>query len=378
MNEERAGDGRRGPAAEPERFETVIIGGSQAGLSVGYHLARRGRPFVIVDANERIGDSWRKRWDSLRVFTPARYDGLPGLPFPGPAWSFPTKDEMGDYLEAYAKRFDLPIRTGVRVDGVSREANRYIVTSGDRLIEADHVVIASGACQDAWVPEFAGELDPNIVQLHSSEYLRPSQLQEGGVLLVGAGNSGAEIGFELSRTRPTWLAGQEHGHIPTRHGSIPFRFLVRVIRFVGYHVLTLSTPIGRKVRPKFIASGPPLIRVRPKEIAAAGIHRVGRVVGVRDGSPVLEGDRVLDVANVIWCTGFKPDFSWIHLPVFDEAGQPKHARGVVPNEPGLYFVGLVFLYAAVSDVLPGVGRDAEHIAEHIASRETLGPAAASA
>jgi putative flavoprotein involved in K+ transport len=373
MNEERDGEGRRPPAAGSERFETVIIGGGQAGLSVGYHLAKRDRPFVILDANERIGDSWRKRWDSLRVFTPARADGLAGWPFPGSPWSFPTKGEVGDYLEAYAKHFDLPVRTGVRVDGVSREENRYVVACGDRRIEADHVVVASGACQDPRVPSFASELDPSIVQLHSSEYLGPSQLQEGSVLLVGAGNSGAEIGFELSRTHPTLLAGKEHGHIPARHGSIPFRFLFRLVRFVGYHVLTMSTPIGRKVRPKFVAGGPPLIRVRPKDIAAAGIERVGRVIGVRDGSPLLEGDRVLDVANVIWCTGFHPDFSWIHLPVFDEAGEPKHVRGVVANEPGLYFVGLLFLYAAVSDVLPGVGRDAEHIANHIVSREAIGP-----
>jgi putative flavoprotein involved in K+ transport len=372
MNEERDGEGRRPPAAGPERFETVIIGGGQAGLSVGYHLAKRDRPFVILDANERIGDSWRKRWDSLRVFTPARADGLAGWPFPGSPWSFPTKDEVGDYLEAYAKHFDLPVRTGVRVDGVSREENRYVVACGDRRIEADHVVVASGACQDPRVPSFASDLDPSIVQLHSSEYLGPSQLQEGSVLLVGAGNSGAEIGFELSRTHPTLLAGKEHGHIPARHGSIPFRFLFRLVRFVGYHVLTMNTPIGRKVRPKFVAGGPPLIRVRPKDIAAAGIERVGRVVGVRDGAPLLEGDRVLDVANVIWCTGFHPDFSWIHLPVFDEAGEPKHVRGVVANEPGLYFVGLLFLYAAVSDVLPGVGRDADHIAKHIASREPIG------
>jgi putative flavoprotein involved in K+ transport len=360
-------------AVGPERFETVIIGGSQAGLSVGYHLAKRRRPFVILDANERIGDSWRKRWDSLRVFTPARADGLAGWPFPESSWSFPTKDEMGDYLEAYAERFDLPVRTGIRVDGVSRQDGRFIVSYGDRRIETDHVVVATGACQNPWVPPFASQLDPGIVQLHSSGYLGPSQLREGGVLLVGVGNSGAEISFELSRTHPTWLAGKEHGHLPVRHGSIPFRFLFRVVRFVGYHVLTTSTPIGRKVRPKFLASGAPLIRVRPKEIAAAGIERVGRVIGVRDGLPLVEGDQTLDVVNVIWCTGFRPDFSWIHLPVFDEAGNPAHVRGVVPSEPGLYFVGLLFLYAAVSDVLPGVGRDAEHIAKDIASREPSGP-----
>jgi putative flavoprotein involved in K+ transport len=373
MNEESHADGRFEPATGRARLETVIIGGGQAGLSVGYHLAKRERPFVILEANERIGDSWRKRWDSLRVFTPARADGLTGWPFPGSPWSFPTKDEMGDYMEAYAKRFDLPVRTGVRVDGVSREENRYIVAFGDQRIEADNVVVASGACQEPRVPLFASELDPSIVQLHSSQYLGTSQLQEGSVLLVGVGNSGAEISFELARTHPTWLAGKEHGHLPVRHGSIPFRLLFRVVRFIGYRVLTTSTPIGRKVRPRFIAGGPPLIRVRPKDIAAAGIARVGRVVGVRDGLPLLEGDQVLDVANVIWCTGFRPDFSWIHLPVFDEAGDPKHVRGVVSNEPGLYFVGLLFLYAAVSDVLPGVGRDAEHVAQHIASREPIGP-----
>jgi putative flavoprotein involved in K+ transport len=377
MSEQRDGEGR-GPAAGPERVETVIIGGGQAGLSVGYHLAKRGRPFVILDSNERIGDSWRKRWDSLRVFTPALADGLAGWPFPGSPWSFPTKDELGDYLEAYAKRFDLPVRTSVRVDGVSREGNRYVVTCGDRRIEADHVVVATGACQDPRVPPFASELDPSIVQMHSNEYLGPSQLRDGGVLLVGAGNSGAEIGFELSRTHPTWLAGKEHGHVPARHGSIPFRFVFRVVRFVGNHVLTLSTPIGRKVRPKFIAGGAPLIRVRPKDIAAAGIERVGRVVGVRDGLPLLEGDRTLEVANVIWCTGFRPDHSWIHLPVFAETGEPKQVRGVVPDEPGLYFVGLLFLYAATSDVLPGVGRDAEYIATHIASREPSGSVSAGA
>jgi putative flavoprotein involved in K+ transport len=373
MNEERETQGRREAGAGRERFETVIIGGGQAGLSVGYHLAKRDRPFVILDANARIGDSWRKRWDSLRVFTPARADGLVGWPFPGPPWSFPTKDEMGDYMEDYSKRFDLPVRTDVRVDGVSKEEGRYVVGCGDRRIEADNVVVASGAHQDPKVPSFAADLDPSIVQLHSSKYLAPSQLQEGSVLLVGVGNSGAEISVELSRTHPTLLAGKEHAHIPARHGSSPFRFLFRVVRFIGYHVLTMSTPIGRKVRPKFVAGGAPLIRVRPKDIAAAGIERVGRVVGVRDGSPLLEGDRVLDVANVIWCTGFRPDFSWIHLPVFDEAGNPKHVRGVVSSEPGLYFVGLIFLYAAVSDVLPGVGRDAEHIAKHIASREPTGP-----
>jgi putative flavoprotein involved in K+ transport len=177
-----------------ERVETVIIGGGQAGLATGYQLATRGLPFVILDANERIGDGWRERWDSLRLFTPARYDGLPGWPFPAPAWSFPNKDEVADYLEAYAARFDLPVRTGIRVDGLSREADQCVVAAGDRRFEAEQVVVASGAYQRPRLPAFAAELDRGLVQLHSSEYRDPSQLHEGGVLVVGAANSGAERG----------------------------------------------------------------------------------------------------------------------------------------------------------------------------------------
>ncbi len=361
-----------------EHFETVIIGGGQAGLSVGYHLARRDRRFAILDANERIGDAWRKRWDSLSLFTPARRDALPGWPFPAPAWSFPTKDEMADYLEAYAARFDLPVRTGIRVDGLSREADRYVLAAGDRRFEADHVVVASGAYQRPRIPAFAPELDPGIVQLHSSQYRDPSQLQEGGVLVVGAANSGAEIALEVSRDHRTWLSGRHPGQEPYRPGSRSFRLLLPVIWFVASHVLTVKTPTGRMVRQKFHVGGAhhsrglPLARVRPKDITAAGIERVPRTAGARGGLPVLDDGQVLEVTNVIWCTGFVPDFAWIDLPVFAEDGGPVHNRGIVGSEPGLYFVGLVFLYAVASSLVGGVGRDAEHIAKHIASREPNG------
>jgi putative flavoprotein involved in K+ transport len=353
-----------------EHFETVIIGGSQAGLSVGYHLAKRGLPFVILDANDRIGDAWRKRWDSLRLFTPAKYDGLPGWRFPARGWSFPTKDEMADYLEAYAARFELPVRTGLRVDGLSKEGGRYVVASGDRRFEADNVVVASGAHQIPRVPAFARELDPGIVQLHSSGYVGPSQLRDGGVLVVGAGNSGAEIAFEIGRTHRTWLSGKEVGQIPVQHGSVPARFVLPVFRFLGHRVLTVRTPIGRKVGPKLATGATPLIRVKSKHLAAAGIERVPRVGGVRDGLPMLEDERLLEVANVVWCTGFRQEFSWIDLPVLGEDGQPLHERGIVPTERGLYFVGLVFLYSVTSDVLPGVGRDAARVATHIARLAT--------
>jgi putative flavoprotein involved in K+ transport len=362
----------RGPADSTEYVETVIIGGGQAGLSVGYHLAKRGRPFVILDANERIGDAWRKRWDSLRLFTPARYDGLEGLRFPAPAVSFPTKDEMADYLEFYAARFDLPFRTGVKVDGLSRQDGYYVLTSGDRRFEAEHVVVAAGAHQIPKIPAFANRLDSSIVQLHSSQYRHPSQLQERAVLVVGAGNSGAEIAFEVSRTHPTYLSGKPSAQLPFRHGPAAARFLFPVVRFASHHVLTLRTPFGRKIQPRFLSHGAPLIRVKLKDLAAAGVEQVPRTVGIEGGRPALEDGHVLDVSNVIWCTGFREEFPWIDLPVFGEDGRPLHERGVVVGEPGLYFVGLVFQYAASSDVIPGVGRDAEYIAKHIASREPKG------
>jgi putative flavoprotein involved in K+ transport len=353
---------------EPERIQTIVIGGGQAGLSVGYHLARRGLPFVILDANERIGDSWRKRWDSLRLFTPARFDGLAGMPFPASPNAFPTKDEMADYLAAYAARFDLPVRSGVKVDGLSRRGERFVVTAGDLRFEADQVVVAMSNWQEPRVPPFAGELDPGIVQLHSSAYRSPSQLRDGGVLVVGAGNSGAEIAAEVARSHPTWLSGRDTGHLPFRIDGRLARLLIRpLFRVVFHRVLTVDTPIGRKQRPKLLAHGMPLIRVKPEDLTAAGIERVPRTVGVREGLPLLEDGRALEVANVVWSTGFRSGFGWIDLPVLGEY-EPLHERGVVASAPGLYFVGLAFLCAASSSMIHGVGRDAGRIAGAIAAR----------
>jgi putative flavoprotein involved in K+ transport len=353
---------------EPERVETVVVGGGQAGLAVGYQLARRGLSFVILDAHERIGDAWRQRWDSLRVFTPAAYNALPGMPFPGERHSFPSKDDVADYLETYATRFDLPVRTGVTVDRLTKEGDSFVVAAGDRRFEAKQVVVATGAYQTPRVPAFASALDSSIVQMHSTEYRNPSQLREGGVLVVGAGNSGAEIALEASRTHPTWLSGRDTGHEPTRPGTVPDRLLMPLLWFIVSHVLTVRTPIGRKAKQIFRERGIPLGRVRRKDLAAAGAEHVARTAGVRDGLPELEDGRVLDVTNVIWCTGFVPDFGWIELPILDEDGYPVHERGVVGPEPGLYFVALIFLYSLSSVLIGGVGRDADYIATHIASR----------
>lgn len=358
-----------GPGKTPERIGTIVIGGGQAGLSVGYYLARAGLPFLILEAHERVGDAWRRRWDSLRLFTPARIDGLAGMRFPARGDVFISKDQMADYLESYAARFRLPVRTGMRVDRVTRNGEKFIVTAGDAVFKADHVVVAMANYQVPRVPEFASELAPGITQLHSHDYRNPSQLQPGGVLLVGVGNSGADIAIEVVRGHQTWLSGKESGHVPVRIEGAFGRFVaIRIVRFLGHRVLNIDTPMGRKARPKLLHSAAPLIRVRPKDLEAAGVARVPRVVGVKEGLPLLADGRTLDVANVIWCTGFHAGFSWIDLPVFDERGDPDHHRGIVTKEPGLYFVGLHFLYAMSSATINGVGRDARRIVRAIEAR----------
>jgi putative flavoprotein involved in K+ transport len=353
-----------------ERFPVIVIGAGQAGLSVGYHLAKRSIPFVILDANSRIGDSWRNRWDSLRLFTPARFDGLDGMPFPASPHTFPRKGEMADYLEDYATNFKIPVRLGMKVDWVSRQNADYLVAAGDRRFAAEHVVIAMANYQEPHVPSFAPQLGKHIVQIHSRDYRNPGQLKQGNVLIVGAGNSGAEITAELAPHHKIWLAGRDVGSVPFRmDGAFGRHFLARfVLRFMFHRVLTSNTPMGRRARTKMIHQAAPLIRTQSRDLVALGIERVSKVVGTQAGLPLLGDGRVLDVANVIWCTGFRAPSTWIDLPVFDKSGDPMHERGVVSGEPGLYFVGLHFLHAFSSVMIHGVGRDAKHVVGKIASR----------
>jgi putative flavoprotein involved in K+ transport len=354
-----------------ERHDTVVIGGGQAGLVTGYYLQQHDRDFVILDAGDRVGNAWRARWESLRVFTPARYSSLPGMDYPGSPYAFPTKDEVADYLESYVQHFDLPVELGVRVNRLERSGDAFLVNAGDRQFEADNVIVAMASYQVPKVPEFASELSDDIIQLHTTDYRSPNQLQDGGVLVVGAGNSGAEIALDVASEHETWLSGRDVGHVPFRidssvgrHLGVPF-----VMRVLYHRIFTTGTPIGRRIRPKMLSKGGPLVRTKPSDLAAAGVTRVPRTTGVRDGRPAV-GDDLLNVENVIWCTGFRPDFSWIELPIFDGEEQPKepvHVRGVVQDEPGLYFVGLFFLYAMTSGLFTGVGRDAEYVVDHLTS-----------
>jgi putative flavoprotein involved in K+ transport len=350
-----------------EYVETLVIGGGQAGLAMGYQLSRRDLPYKVVDARPRVGDAWRNRWDSLRLFTPNRLNRLPGMRFPGYHFGFPSKNEFADYLESYARRFDLQVETGVNIERLGREGDRFVASSGDRRFEADSVVIAMSSLQRPRVPDLASELDPRIVQLHVSEYKNPDQLQEGDVLVIGAGNSGAEVANELARTHHVSLSGPSTGAIPFRPESVIARVLMPFIgRIIFHRVLTTKTPIGKKVRSKMLAKGEPLIRVKPRDLAAAGVERLPRVTGVSEGRPQLEDGRVMKVANVVWCTGFHPGFSWIDLPVLGPQ-EPNHIRGIVDSEPGLYFIGLKFLHSVSSEQIHGVGRDADRIARRIAA-----------
>jgi putative flavoprotein involved in K+ transport len=355
--------------ATGERVETAIVGAGQAGLSVGHHLAKRDRSFVILDAHERVGDNWRRHYDSLRLYSPACLDGLPGMPFPAPGWTFPTKDHTADYLEEYSKRFALPVRGRTHVERVSKNGAGYIVDCGDHRVEAENVVVATGTFGRPFTPAVGADLDPGILQLHSSEYKNPSQLRSGAVLVVGAAHSGADVAMDVAGERRTILCGRDTGQFPGDIESRPGRVVWRVLSFLARRVLTTRTPLGRHMKHEVRDHGGPLLRFKRADLQAAGVERnTARATGIRDGKPELDDGSVLDVANVIWCTGFKQDFSWIDLPVVGEDGWPREERGVVPSAPGLYFAGLAFQYAFSSMLILGAGRDAEYVAKQIAAR----------
>jgi putative flavoprotein involved in K+ transport len=357
---------------EAERIDTLVIGGGQAGLSAGYYLKQRSIPFLILDADDRIGDHWRERWDSLRLYSPAHWDSLPGFRFPAHAFHYPTGREMGDYLAAYAERFALPVRSGTRVERIdpAPDGDGFLVAAGDRRIAARQVVVATGPFRIPYVPAFAGELDPAIRQLHSHEYTDPSQLQEGSVLVVGLSHSGADIAFETAKTRRTILSGKAAGQMPFRVTETRKAWIGwPVVEFAFAHVFTIRTPMGRAMRPHVRQGGGPLLRVRLPDLDAAGVERHdAKTVGIQEGKPVLADGTVLDVANVVWCTGYRRDYSWIGAPVMGPDGYPEEVRGVSPTVPGLYFLGVPFSYAFTSMLVAGAGRDAKYVVDRIAER----------
>jgi putative flavoprotein involved in K+ transport len=339
-----------------ERAGTVVVGAGQAGLAAGYHLAAAGADFLIIDAGRRIGDAWRNRWDSLRLFTPPAFNHLPGMRLRPRDGGAHTKDDLADYLEAYAGYFRLPVRLGVRADELTWADGQFTIRAGAQRVIAGNVILATGPYSTPRVPMFAGELDPAIVQMHSASYRNPGQLRDGAVLVVGAGNSGAEIALELARTHPVWLAGRDTGYVPFPLGGPAYRAMSRL----GVHAWP-----GRTLAALGSGRGHPLIRITPAALESAVVWRVPRVTGVKEGQPVLEDGRVLHVANVVWCTGFAPGYEWIKLPVCGRDGRPEHYRGIARAAPGLYFVGLPFQSSLASHLVGGVAADAGYIAGHI-------------
>ena len=350
-----------------ERIDTLIIGAGQAGLSAAYHLRRAGRECLVVDANERVGDNWRRHWDSLRLYTPAALDGLPGMPFPAARWSYPTKDEVAEYLETYATTFELPVRGGIRVTGLSADDDGYRVEHETGLFEAHNVIIAIGTFgRRPNIPAFADELDPRIVQLHSSEYKNPEQVQPGPVLVVGASHSGGDIAYELAADHHVILSGRDTGEIPFHLNRPSIRFVWPVIFFAFGNVLNRRTPMGRKRMKLIRHHGGPLLRVKRADLAAAGVERVvARTTGVAGGQPVLGDDQIAEVTNVVWCTGFVHDLDWIKLSIVGDDGWPIENRGVVESAPGLYFTGLSFQSSMRSMLVGGAGADAAYVVKHL-------------
>jgi putative flavoprotein involved in K+ transport len=345
----------------PKAHDTVVVGAGQAGLAVGYHLARQGRDFTILDAAAEPAAAWRERWDSLTLFTPARYDSLPGLPFPGDPARYPTRDEVVEYLTGYAERFGLPVELGCRVRRVAPACDGWLVETGDRTIEARNVVVATGPFQVPRVPvALADRLDPSVQQRHSAGYRRPAAIDGATVLVVGGGNTGYQIAEELAGD------GREvHLAVGGRQMPLPTRLLGRDIFTVLERIGAMRKPadsrIGRRLkgRESLVGYGPKVARRQGIALHGRAISAEGRTVTFADGGTVQPD-------AVVWATGFTRDHGFVEAPVF-AGGEVVQQRGVT-EAPGLYFLGLPWMHTRGSALLGWVKDDAEHVAGHIAAR----------
>jgi putative flavoprotein involved in K+ transport len=349
---------------QKNNWHTLVIGGGQAGLATGYHLKNLSIDFLILDAEARTGDSWRKRWDSLRLFTPAWNNGLPGQAFPGDQNAFPTKDEAGDFLEKYKDKFGLPVLYNARVTAVKKTNTGFQIRVGDRILVTENLVIATGNYAIPKIPSFASAFHTGILQLHAADYKSPDQLPDGKILVVGAGTSGFQIAMDLLQEKRTvYIAGKPTQQIP----DFVFKYLGKQFVWVNKYILNTGTPMGRKFQATIRQGhGAPLIHISPEAAEKAGIKLLPRLKKVEHGLPVTESGEIVDPAAIIWCTGFHADYSWLNLPdAIGANGYPDADRGISLKYPGLYFVGAQFQYSLTSTWLGGVGRDAGYIAKHI-------------
>jgi putative flavoprotein involved in K+ transport len=340
-----------------DRREVIVVGGGQAGLAIGYFLARQGRRFTILEAADAPAAAWRARWESLVLFTPVRYDSLPGLAFPGHPDAYPRRDDVVAYLDAYARHFELPVELDRRVRCIRRVDDGYLVGLDDRTCEADQVVIATGPFQVPRVPALGERLDADVVQLHSSAYRRPQDLPPGPVLVVGAGNTGFQIAQELAESCEVHLSvGSRQTPLPQR---ILGRDLFRYLEATGLMAKTTASRIGRRMQHRDT-----LIGSSPRGARRHGVRLRGRTVDASGAQVSFSDGTRLTVSTVVWATGFGLDHSWIDAPVFDENGGLVHQRGVT-SSPGLYFLGMPWQHTRGSSLLGWVKDDAEYLAHQI-------------
>jgi putative flavoprotein involved in K+ transport len=342
---------------KPDRHGVIVVGGGQTGLALGYFLTRQGRDFTILEAAAEPATAWRQRWDSLRLFTSARYSGLPGQAFPGDPDRYPTRDAVAAYLTDYARRYELPVQLDSRVRALRPVDGTYEVETADRTYRADQVVVATGPFQRPRIPEIAARLDPGVRQLHSSDYRRPEDLPSGPVLVVGGGNSGFQIADELAGTHEVHLSiGSKQKPLPQR---ILGRDLFWYLEATGLIRKSVESRIGRRM-----SGNDTLIGSRPRALRRRGVHLHPRVVDAQAAGVTYSDGATLQPVVIIWATGFDSDYSWIEAPVLDESGRPLHRRGVT-SSPGLYFLGLTWQHTRGSALLGWVKDDAEHIAAQI-------------
>ena len=354
-------------------LETAVVGAGAAGLIVGKRLAEEGVRFELFEDHARVGDSWRERYHSLRLFTPRPLLSLPGLRIDVGRFAYPTGAQMGDYLERYAEHFRIPVRTSSRVVGLTRLADgrfRLELGDGDEVL-AGHVIVTSGAHRLPVVPAFASALDPSIRQLHSLDYRGPEQLADGPVLVVGAANSGTDVALDAARAgHAVTLAGRHPGHVPFDIDT-PISNLIGGL-FVRYmRSITTDSARGRAMKARELAHGVMLVRNTPADLERAGVVRVGRVTGVEAGHPVTADGAVVEAATVVWCTGSRPDLQWIDIPgVVGDDGLPIEQRGLASGCPGLAFVGMPFQYSVASSTLVGMDRDAAFVVASLGAPRT--------
>ena len=357
--------------AARDRYDVVVVGGGQAGLALGYFLARDGRRFTILEASDAPAAAWRKRWDSLKLFTPVRNDGLPGLAFPGDLDSYPGRDEVVDYLTRYVEHLNLPVQFNSEVLAVrAGDDGGFVVELRDRAYVADHVVIATGPFQTPRVPAIAEQLDASLVQMHSADYRAPTDVPGGPVLVVGGGNTGYQIAEELATAYEVHLA------VGSRQAPLPQRLLGRdIFRYLEagrFMRVTAQSRLGQRLqgRETLIGSSPRGARRRH------GIKLRGRAVDASGTEIRFADGSALSAKAVIWATGFALDHTFVQAPVFDENGRVEHRRGVTAV-PGLYLLGLPWQHTRGSALLGWVKDDAGHIAQRIDALAQI-PAAAGA